>query len=74
LGKVFGRDLNRKKADKFQAPLKTLSDTGFQALMNRVENGDFQALALAESNFILSDIQQTILAGTKQKQLSNGSI
>lgn len=74
LGKVFGRDLNRKKADKFQAPLKTLTDVGFKALLDRVENGDFQALALAESNFILSDLQQEILSGHKQKQLSNGSV
>jgi hypothetical protein len=76
LGKVFGRDLNRKKADKFQAPLKPMSDNAFAALLARIEKGDFTAMALAESNFLLSDIQQTILSGHKeqQKQLSNGSI
>ncbi|HEX6171372.1 MAG TPA: hypothetical protein VFZ33_16910 [Chitinophagaceae bacterium] len=75
LGKVFGRDLNRKKADKFQAPLKPMSDGAFKALLERVEKGDFQALALAETNFLMSDIQQTILSGLKepQKQL-NGSV
>lgn len=75
LGKIFGRDLNRKKADKFQAPLKPMSDNAFKALLERVEKGDVQALALAETNFLLSDIQITILSGLKepQKQL-NGSV
>lgn len=74
LGKVFGRDLNRKKADKFQPIYKTLSDVGFKTLLDRVEKGDWQALELAKSNFILSDIQQSILDGFKPKLLSNGSI
>lgn len=75
LGKVFGRDLNRKKADKFQAPLKPMSDGAFKALLERLEKGDFTALALAESNFLISDIQQDILKGFRepQKQL-NGSV
>lgn len=74
LGKVFGRDLNRKKSDVFNAPLKTLSDKGFKALLEKIESGDFTAMAKAETNFILSDIQQTILNGLKEnpKQLANG--
>lgn len=75
LGKVFGRDLNRKKSDKFQAPIKPMSDGAFKALLERLEKGDFTALALAESNFLISDIQQDILKGFRepQKQL-NGSV
>lgn len=75
LGKIFGRDLNRKKADEFQAPLKPMSDGAFKALLERLEKGDFTALALAESNFLISDIQQDILKGFRepQKQL-NGSV
>lgn len=70
LGKVFGRDLNRKKADKYQPSLKTLSDIGFKALIKRIESGDQHAKALAESNFILDDIQKSILEGTTIKQLN----
>lgn len=76
LGKIFGRDINRKKADKFQPIYKTLSDAGFSALLERIEKGDFTAIALAESNFLLSDLQHDILNGHKiqTKQLSNGSV
>jgi hypothetical protein len=70
LGKIFGRDLNRKKVDSYQAPFKTLSDTGFKSLLTRVENGDWQALELAQSNFMLSDLQNSILDGLKPKLLN----
>lgn len=70
LGKVFGRDLNRKKKDFFQPHYKTLSDKGFMALVERIESGDQTAKALAESNFALSEIQMEILNGTKIKQLN----
>lgn len=72
LGKVFGRDINRKDKDVFKPALKTLGDEGFKALIDRVEKGDFQALALAEGNFLLDDVQLSILNGFKaqQKQLN----
>lgn len=70
LGKVFGRDLNRKKKDVFNPAYKNLSDVGFKTLLDRVENGDWQALELAQSNFTLSDIQQSILEGLKPKLLN----
>lgn len=70
LGKIFGRDLNRNKTDKFTPVYKTLTDVGFKALLDRVENGDWQALELAQSNFILSDIQSSILEGLKPKLLN----
>lgn len=55
------------------ATYKTLGDAGFKALLNRVESGDWQALELAQSNFILSDIQNSILDGLKPKLLANGA-
>lgn len=74
LGKVFGRDMNRKKTDKLQQEYKMLGDAGFTALVARVENGDIEAAKLAESNFILSEMQKDILRGiiNPQKQISNG--
>jgi len=75
LGKIFGRDLNRKKADVFQAAYKSLSDKGFQALTERVEQGDTQAVLLAQSNFILTDVQKEILKGLiEPKYLGNGCV
>lgn len=70
LGKVFGRDLNREKTDTYQKPFKKLSDDGFKALLARVEGGDWEALELAQSNFILSEIQNDILEGLKPKLLN----
>lgn len=70
LGKVFGRDLNRKKKDVFQGAYKTLTDKGFKALLDRIEAGDMNAAALAKSNFILDEMQLSILDGAKPKQLN----
>lgn len=70
LGKVFGRDLNRKDSDTYQPIFKKLSDTGFKALLDRVESGDWEALELAQSNFILSELQNDILEGLKPKLLN----
>lgn len=74
LGKVFGRDLNRKKNDKFVPSYKSLSDEGFKSLLERIESGDWQAIPKAHSNFILSDLQKSILDGFSTKQITNGSI
>lgn len=73
LGKIFGRDLNRKKHDKFNPAYKELSDAGFKSLLERVEGGDWKAIQLAQANFTLSDLQKEILEGNKPKQL-NGSV
>jgi hypothetical protein len=70
LGKIFGRDLNRTQADTYNPVYKKLSDVGFKALLDRVESGDWEALELAQSNFILSEIQQNILEGLKPKLLN----
>ena len=74
LGKIFGRDLNRKKADRLQQEYKQLTDIGFKALIERVEKGDVEAAKLAESNFLLTEIQKTLLTDIlqPQKQLGNG--
>jgi hypothetical protein len=71
IGKIFGRDINRKKSDVYQPTLKVLSDAGFKALIERVEKGDFVALAKAETNFILTDLQREML-NNAPKQLTNG--
>lgn len=70
LGKVFGRDLNRKKADQYQPSINMLSDKAFQVLLERVEKGDARALALAESNFAMTDLQKEMLGNATQKQLN----
>lgn len=72
LGKLFGRDINRKKRDVFKPALKELSDEGFMKLVERAENGELSLIPLAESTFILNDTQKTILGGIapKQKQLN----
>lgn len=72
LGKVFGRDINRKQKDVFKPSLRTLSDVGFKALIDRVEKGDWTALTLARENFLLDETQKTVLEGYKElpKQLN----
>jgi hypothetical protein len=71
LGKIFGRDINRKSRDVFKPALRTLSDEGFKSLVARLDAGDFQALTLARGNFLLDDTQKAILDGydTQPKQL-----
>jgi hypothetical protein len=63
LGKIFGRDINRKSKDVFKPSLKPLSDEGFKAALDRIKDGKLETLALAEANFILSAEQKEILAG-----------
>lgn len=74
LGKIFGRDINRKSKDVFKPALKPLSDEGFKAALDRIKDGKLETLALAEANFILSTEQKEILDGeimeAKQKQLN----
>jgi hypothetical protein len=71
LGKVFGRDINRKQKDVFKPVLKTLSDQGMVDAIKRIEDGKIETYALAESNFILTDVQKEILKNTQpNKQLN----
>jgi len=69
LGKVFGRDINRKNKDVFKPPLKPISDKALLAAIERVENGQLETIPLAESNFILTEDQKAMLYGAKQKQI-----
>jgi hypothetical protein len=75
LGKIFGRDINRKLRDVFKPALKPLSDQGLLDAIKRIEDGKLETLALAESNFILTDVQKEMLTNAvPNKQLTNGSI
>lgn len=75
LGKVFGRDINRKSVDSFKPPLKPISDAALLDAVKRVEDGRIETIALAEGNFLLTDSQKELLRGAAQpKQLSNGSV
>jgi hypothetical protein len=76
LGKIFGRDVNRKKVDQFKEQYKTLSEEGFTALVDRVKKGETQLIAKAESTFILNDAQKDLLnklTAVQPKQL-NGAV
>ena len=68
LGKVFGRDVNRKLVDTYKAPSKPMSDEAFTKLIERIEK-EPHLIALAETNFILTHTQKSIL-GQPQKQLA----
>ncbi len=68
LGKVFGRDINRKKIDSFKPALKPMSDDAMLAAIKRIEAGQIETIALAESNFILTDEQKQLLNGAYQNK------
>jgi len=73
LGKIFGRDINRKQKDSFKPALRELGAAGFADLVKRVEAGENTLVPLAESAFLLSTDQKLILEGlNSQKQLTNG--
>ncbi len=74
LGKIFGRDINRKQKDVFKPAQVQLGAAGFADLVKRVEAGENTLPIVAESVFLLSEDQKMILEGLKnnQKQLANG--
>jgi hypothetical protein len=63
LGKVFGRDINRKKIDTYKPTIQAISSEAFDAAVKRVEQGDLSVITLAEQNFIMTDLQKEILRG-----------
>lgn len=65
LGKVFGRDINRKHKDVFKPALQPLSEEGFLAALKRIEGGRLETMALCEANFILTDLQREMLFGAQ---------
>lgn len=75
LGKVFGRDINRKHKDSFKPALKPLSDEALFAAIKRVEAGQLETIELAEANFLMTTEQKEMLRNAKpQNQLGNGSV
>ena len=73
LGKIFGRDINRKSRDVFKPPLQPLSDKALLDALKRIEDGKIETVLLAEANFILTDLQKEMLSNAvQQKQLGNG--
>lgn len=73
LGKIFGRDINRKSQDTFKPSLQPLSDKALLDAIKRIEDGKIETVLLAESNFILTDLQKEMLNNAvQQKQLGNG--
>lgn len=68
LGKVFGRDINRKKTDVYKPSMQAIPNDAFEAAVKRAEKGDTTVLVLAEQNFILTDIQKEILRGSLPEQ------
>lgn len=63
LGKVFGRDINRKKVDSFKPKLKAMPDDVLEAAIKRVEGGDLTVIPLAEANSIMTEEQKALLRG-----------
>lgn len=69
LGKIFGRDVNRKHKDVFKPPLVPITDAAFLAAVKRIEEqGKLETFALCKANFILTDEQESILNGLVQEK------
>jgi len=64
LGKIFGRDINRKSVDVFKPQLKQISDEALQAAIKRIEGGEHHVAALAKENFIMNEEQLALLEGS----------
>jgi hypothetical protein len=73
LGKILGRDINRKKQDTFKATYKTLNPDGFNVLVERIKKGEKNLIAVAESTFILDDMQKDILKNCIELRQLNGT-
>lgn len=73
LGKVFGRDLNRKKKDTFSPSLKPINDEAMLAAIKRIESGEIGIIEIVTSHFIVTDEQVSVLSNVKPiKILTNG--
>lgn len=73
LGKVFGRDINRKAKDVFRPTARPITDEELVAAIKRVEDGKLETVAIVESVFLLTDVQKEMLQNaTPNKQLTNG--
>lgn len=73
LGKIFGRDLNRKKKDQFNPSLKPINDDAMLAAVKRIEAGETGIIEIVTSHFIVTDEQVSVLSNVKPiKTLTNG--
>jgi len=71
LGKVFGRDINRKKKDTFNPQLKPITQESMDAAIKRIQQGELGVIEIVTSHFIVTDEQVSTLANVKPlKQLS----
>lgn len=65
LGKIFGRDINRKLVDSFKPALKPIGDDALHAALKRIEAGEEHLIPLVQQNFILNEAQQELINGAK---------
>jgi hypothetical protein len=65
LGKIFGRDINRKKTDVFKPALKPIGDDALHTAIKRIEAGEEHLIPLVRENFILNDAQMELVNGAK---------
>jgi len=70
LGKIFGRDINRKKQDQFKRTLTPIPDAALQAALARIEKGEPGVLELCEANFLIGDIEREMLKNAIPKQIN----
>lgn len=71
LGKIFGRDLNRKVKDTFSPQLRPISQEAFEAAKQRIMAGEIGIIELVSSRFIVTEEQVSELASIKpHKQLA----
>lgn len=70
LGKIFGRDLNRKMKDSFTPTLVPINEASMEAAIKRIESGELGVIEIVTSHFIVSDEQVSKLTNVKPKQLT----
>lgn len=73
LGKIFGRDLNRKQKDTFQAQLIPIPDKVMKWALDQIETGkkeEWEVLALCSANFILTSEQIAIIKSASPKLIT----
>ena len=69
LGKIFGRDLNRKVSDVFKPALSLASAEVVSKIAARIERGETDAFDKARAVFIFDDMQTTYLSGLTSQNL-----
>lgn len=57
LGKIFGRDINRRKSDTFKPSLRPISKEAMEAAKERIASGEPGVIELVASRFIVTEDQ-----------------